>query len=79
MQTEQERRKLVTWAIHMTEGTHLQPGHYERHLLEQYVSGAFSIEEVIDLLAEQPTEEAVSSVARQESLGSPSAPTSRYV
>jgi hypothetical protein len=45
--TEQGRRRAVTVALTLTENTHLAPKHYERMLLEQFVRGELTIDQVV--------------------------------
>jgi hypothetical protein len=45
--TEQGRQRLVTAALKLTENTALAPKDYERTLLEQFVRGEMTIDEVI--------------------------------
>lgn len=50
MQAEEYRRRLVQAALRLTEGTPMAAGPYERQLLERYVAGQLSIEEVVTLV-----------------------------
>jgi hypothetical protein len=50
MEQESYRRRLVKMAVLLTQGTPLAAGAYEQHLLEQFVVGQLSIEEVVALL-----------------------------
>lgn len=52
MKSQEKRVKVVAAALKLTENTAIAPSQYELHLLEQYVSGALTIDEVIALLAE---------------------------
>jgi hypothetical protein len=45
--TEQGRRRLVSLLKNLTEGTHLYPSLSELRLLDLYVSGELSVEELI--------------------------------
>ncbi len=55
MENQQTRSRAVTWALEITENTSLAPSPYERHLLDEYVRGTLSIDEVIELL-EDPSQ-----------------------
>lgn len=48
--TEQGRRRLVTVALNIVKGTALEPKEYERMLLEQFVHGNLTIDQVIQRL-----------------------------
>ena len=50
MQQEDFRRRLVQTALRLTEDTPLAAGAYERQLLEQFVLGQLTIEEVVALV-----------------------------
>ena len=50
MQQESFRRRLVQTALRLTEDTPMAAGAYERQLLEQFVLGQLSIEEVVALV-----------------------------
>jgi hypothetical protein len=50
MQEENHRRQLVQTALRLTEGTTMAAGPYERQLLEQFVLGQLTIEEVVALV-----------------------------
>jgi len=50
LNSEQSRRQVVKLALALTENTPLSPKDYERMLLEQFVRGEMTIEQVIDLL-----------------------------
>ena len=50
MQQETYRRQLVQTALRLTEGTALAAGPYEQQLLEQFVLGQLTIEEVVALV-----------------------------
>ena len=52
--TIDERKEHVRWATAITIGTFLEPGAYELALLEEYVQGQRSLDEII-LLLEQRT------------------------
>lgn len=47
LQTEEQRRKAVAWAIALTAETNLAPEHYERELLEQYAQGMLTLTQVL--------------------------------
>ena len=48
--TEQGRRRLVAAALNLTQNTPLQPREYERMLLDQFVRGTLTLDQVISLL-----------------------------
>lgn len=50
MEPEEYRRRLVHTALQLTQGTPLAAGPYECQLLEQFVVGQLTIEEVVVLL-----------------------------
>jgi hypothetical protein len=50
MQQENYRRQLVQTALRLTEGTAMAASPYERQLLEQFVLGQLTIEEVVALV-----------------------------
>lgn len=50
MKTQEARAKLVATALTMTENTTISPSAYELQLLEKYVRGVLTIDEVIVLL-----------------------------
>lgn len=50
MKQVQERRKYVDTIVAFTKGTHLEAGAYECGLLEEFVQGVLTIEEVIYLV-----------------------------
>jgi|GEM_PF-1601191 len=52
--TEQGRLRLVKAVIAFTEGTALFPDSYERQLLDQFVCGHLTIDEVAQYLEEPP-------------------------
>ena len=52
MKSERERREVVAAALSWTKTTSITPSLYEKHLLQQYVEGALSIDQVIELLEE---------------------------
>jgi hypothetical protein len=47
LSTPQHRQRLVTAALDFVKGTPLFPSVYEHHLLEQFVQGSLTIEQVI--------------------------------
>ena len=53
LETEQGRQRLVTAALKLTENTALAPREYERMLLDQFVHGELTIDEVIGCLENQ--------------------------
>jgi hypothetical protein len=52
MKNEQERREVVAAALSWTKTTTITPSDYEKHLLQQYIQGALTIDQVIELLEE---------------------------
>lgn len=50
MENELVRRRRVAWAVQVTQGTSLEPGAYERQLLEEYAQGKRELDEVCALL-----------------------------
>lgn len=50
MESESVRRSRVAWALAITKDTSLAPGAYEVNLLDKYVSGIFTLVEVIVFL-----------------------------
>ena len=50
MQQENYRRRLVQAALRLTEGTAMAASPYEQQLLEQFVLGQLTIEEVVALV-----------------------------
>jgi len=54
MQQENYRRQLVQTALRLTEGTAMAASPYERQLLEQFVLGQLTIEEVVALVEAAP-------------------------
>lgn len=44
---EQDRRRLVTAVISFTQGTSIVASPYERQLLDQFISGHLTIDEVV--------------------------------
>jgi|GEM_PF-6924072 hypothetical protein len=50
--TEQARRRFVDNALKFTDGTPLAAGPYERRLLDQFVRGELTIEQVLAYLEE---------------------------
>jgi hypothetical protein len=53
LDTEVGRQRLVTTALKLTENTAIAPKLYERSLLEKFVAGTLTIDEVIALLEGQ--------------------------
>ncbi|GAB3637959.1 hypothetical protein GCM10027422_35490 [Hymenobacter arcticus] len=47
LDTEHGRQRLVTAALNIAQGTPLMPKMYERLLLDQFVRGVLTLEEVI--------------------------------
>jgi hypothetical protein len=54
--TEQERKRLVTMALGLVASPPLAPKPYERMLLEQFVRGNLSIDQVLTHLEHQEHE-----------------------
>ncbi|SMB81467.1 hypothetical protein SAMN00120144_4300 [Hymenobacter roseosalivarius DSM 11622] len=54
--TEHGRQRLVTAALRMAQGGHLMPKAYERMLLDQFVRGTLTLDEVIACLEAQEHE-----------------------
>jgi hypothetical protein len=52
MKNEQERREVVAAALSWTKTTAITPSMYEKHLLERYIEGSLTIDQVIELLEE---------------------------
>jgi hypothetical protein len=52
MKNEQERREVVAAALSWTKTTAITPSDYEKHLLQQYIQGTLTIDQVIELLEE---------------------------
>ncbi|MGI4874549.1 MAG: BLUF domain-containing protein [Janthinobacterium lividum] len=50
LQTEEQRRRAIAWAIALTADTSLAPEQYERELLEQYAQGKLTLDEVSKIL-----------------------------
>ena len=48
----ESRERAVAWALTITRNTPLAPKHYEQELLEQFVEGQLSIDEIITHLEE---------------------------
>jgi len=48
--TSAQRRRAVSWVLALTANTRLAPGPYEQTLLERYVRGELTIDQVVDLL-----------------------------
>lgn len=46
-QDEAQRRRAVAWAIALTAETHLAPEQYETDLLERYVGGSLTLDQVL--------------------------------
>jgi len=47
LDTEPGRQRLVTVALNITQGTALAPEAYERMLLDQFVRGVLTLDEVL--------------------------------
>ena len=47
LSTEHSRRRAVTLTLKLTENTPLAPKHYERMLLDQFIRGELTIDEVV--------------------------------
>jgi len=56
LDTVHGRQRLVTAALHLVEGTRLMPKQYERMLLDQFVRGNLTIDQVIARLEVQEHE-----------------------
>ena len=54
METVEQRAGRVAWALKMTHNTRLAPDAAERQLLDQYVRGVLTLDEVMARL-EQPS------------------------
>jgi|GEM_PF-6174004 hypothetical protein len=54
--TTQGRQRVLTAALNITRGTVLAPKEYERQLLNQFVSGELTIDDVLSLLDAQERE-----------------------
>ena len=52
MNNEQERREMVAAALSWTKTTAITPSLYEKQLLQQYIRGVLTIDQVIELLEE---------------------------
>ncbi|WP_210521020.1 hypothetical protein [Hymenobacter terricola] len=50
MENTEKRTKRVTWALAMTSNTPIAPCAYERGLLDRYVLGHLSLDQVLLLL-----------------------------
>lgn len=53
MKARESRAKVVTAALALTQDTAIAPGPYELQLLEKYVLGTLTIEEVLALLEKE--------------------------
>jgi len=53
LDTESGRQRLVTVALNLTRGTALAPEAYEQMLLDQFVRGVLTLDEVLTRLNEQ--------------------------
>lgn len=51
--TKQGRRQLVTMALNLTADTALSPKEYERRLLDQFIQGELTIDQILSLLKAQ--------------------------
>jgi hypothetical protein len=51
--TEQDRQRLVNFALGLTQNTDLSPTPYERHLLNLFVQGHLTIDHVLACLETQ--------------------------
>jgi hypothetical protein len=51
--TTQNRQRLVSTALRLTENTALAPQDYERGLLDQFIAGDLTIDEVLARLDER--------------------------
>ncbi len=56
LDTEHGRQRLVTAALNIVHGTRLMPQEYERMLLDQFVRGNLTLDEVIARLDVQEDE-----------------------
>ena len=56
LDTEHGRQRLVTVALRVAEGTRLMPKQYERMLLDQFVRGNLTLDEVVARLEVQEHE-----------------------
>ena len=56
LDTESGRQRLVTAALNLTQGTALAPKAYERMLLDHFVRGILTLDEVLARLAAQEHE-----------------------
>lgn len=50
------RERAVAWALAITLNTTLAPKQYEKQLLERFIAGQLSLDEVISCLQEQQEE-----------------------
>lgn len=57
MKNEQERRGMVAAALSWTKTTTITPSLYEKRLLQQYIEGSLTIDQVIRLLEENNEKE----------------------
>ena len=48
--TEKSRRRLVAAALNLTQGTPLAPNQYEQMLLDQFIRGTLTLDQVLTLL-----------------------------
>jgi hypothetical protein len=53
MQNLPQRTRLVKASIAFLEGTSLAPDAYERYLLERFIAGELTIDQVLEILATQ--------------------------
>jgi hypothetical protein len=51
--SERHRQQLVTMALNLTADTGLAPGAQERHLLNEFMRGTLTIDEVLTFLEAQ--------------------------
>jgi hypothetical protein len=56
LRTTQGRQRALTAALNITRGTVLAPMEYEQQLLNQFVSGELTIDDVLALLEAQEKE-----------------------
>ncbi len=52
-----DRGRVVRWALNITANTQWAPSAYEQHLLERYVAGSLTIDEVLHLLKQVEMEQ----------------------
>ncbi|WP_426058453.1 hypothetical protein [Hymenobacter sp. B1770] len=57
LSTEHGRRRAVRFALALTHNTHLAPQRFEEELLDQFVRGELSIEQVLTHLEESASSE----------------------